>query len=220
MQNAMKSLPKTPNHKIFCDKLNDPAVTIVLATGAAGTGKTHMSVSYAVFKLLSKCIKKIIITRPTVPLEEELGHLPGKLQDKMHPYLIPMYDSLKEYMTPARLQEYLVNEEIDICAIAHIRGRTFHDSWILVDEAQNLTRNQFKTLLTRIGQNSKMVLSGDLQQSDLKENNGLQDFVDKFKQHTLEYGTLHPIDLVEFGEEDIMRSDIVKRVLHIYDSSS
>lgn len=217
LDSMITDLPKTPHHVEFCNMLKDEDVPLVFATGSAGTGKTLMSTSYALYKLINKEVKKVIITRPTVPLEEELGHLPGKLAEKMHPYLVPIYDSFKEYITVQRLNEFIKNEEVEICAIAHIRGRTFHNAWILVDEAQNLTKNQMKTLLTRIGQNSKMIVSGDLEQSDLKEKNGLEDFVERYKLYLQENGVDDPnVHLVEFDETDIMRSEIVKHVINIY----
>ena len=209
-------LPKTPNHVKFCDVLQNDSIPLVLSTGPAGVGKTLMGISIAIYKLINRDINKVVITRPTVPLQEELGFLPGNLQDKMHPYLVPIYDSFKEYITVQRLNEYINNEEIEIAAVAHIRGRTFHNSWVIVDEAQNLTTMQYRTLLTRIGQNTKMVVSGDLNQSDLKEKNGLQDFIERYKLYAQENGENSFIGMVELGDEDIMRSEIVKNVLDIY----
>ena len=211
-------LPKTANHARFCELLDDDRIPLVLATGPAGVGKTLQSISFAIYKLIKRDIGKVLITRPTVPLGEELGFLPGKLKDKMHPFLIPIYDSFKAYVTARQLNEYIENEEIEIAAIAHVRGRTFQDCWVIVDEAQNLTPMQYRTLLTRIGQNAKMVVSGDLDQSDIRGTNGHQDFVDRFETFVSGNGLgSHPdIGLVRFGDQDIMRSDLVKHVLDIY----
>ena len=209
-------LPKTCNQVKYCEMLKDDRIPLVLATGPAGSGKTLQSISSAIHKLIKGDTKKVVITRPTVAVGEELGFLPGNLQEKMHPFLIPVFDSFKEYITAQRLNEYIKNDEIEIAAIAHIRGRTFHDCWVVVDEAQNLSQMQFRTLLTRMGQNSKMVVSGDLDQSDIREKNGHQDFIERYRLSIQENGPNPHIDLVEFGNDDIMRSEIVKHVLDIY----
>jgi phosphate starvation-inducible protein PhoH and related proteins len=219
IDSAIKEVPKTPSHYKYSQLLQNKDVPLVIATGPAGTGKTLISCAHAIHELLKKRIRKIIITRPTVAVEnQELGFLPGNIDQKMMPWMIPIYDSFKEYITIQRLREYIQNEDIEICPLAYIRGRTFHNSWILVDEAQNTTVNQMKTLLTRIGKNSKMVVSGDLDQVDLREVNGLADFLERYKLYCHDKNNfVHAtIKHVEFGEDDIMRSEVVKEVLDIY----
>lgn len=216
MSAILKDLPKTYNHSLFCDMLQDDTTSLVIATGPAGVGKTFASTSYAIHKLASNKTKKVIITRPTVGLEEELGFLPGNMKDKMQPWLVPIFDSFKEYVSLQRLNEYITNEEIEICPVAFIRGRTFQNAWVLVDEAQNTTVNQMKTLLTRVGENCKMVVSGDLDQTDIKGTNGLGDFLNRYRLHSLDHEKNTSIQHIVFDEDDIMRSDLVKQVLDIY----
>jgi phosphate starvation-inducible protein PhoH and related proteins len=216
MSSVLKELPKTPNHSRFCELLQDDATSLVIATGPAGVGKTFASTSYAIHKLASNQTKRVIITRPTVGLEEELGFLPGNMKDKMQPWLVPIFDSFKEYVSIQRLNEYIANEEIEICPVAFIRGRTFKDAWVLVDEAQNTTVNQMKTLLTRVGENCKLVVSGDLDQTDIKGTNGLSDFLNRYRLHGQEHEKNSNIQHIVFDDDDIMRSELVKQVLDIY----
>jgi len=213
---CITNLPKTENQNRYSKLLNKDDVKIVIAIGPAGTGKTLMGCSYAVHNLLNKDINKIVITRPTVSMGEDLGFLPGRMEDKMHNWLMPIYDSFSEYMQYERIPEYIKNGKIEIAPLSFIRGRTFHNSWIIVDEAQNISKPQMKTLLTRIGQNSKMILTGDLEQCDIEGGNGLEDFVWRLKNTKKQ---AHTIQIVEMTKSDIMRSDIVKDVLYIYDST-
>lgn len=214
----LRALEKRPNHKMFADHLKNDNVNLVVGIGPAGSGKTLLSCAHAVNKLLQKDIAKVLITRPAVAMDESHGFLPGDLESKMMPWLIPIYDCFKEYVTIHRLKELIANEEIEICPLSFIRGRTFHNSWIIADEVQNSTCNQMKTLLTRIGNNSKMILTGDLQQCDLKVPNGLEDFLRRY--HYFKIDNIEDEDdaikIVTFDETDIMRSDIVKHVLNVY----
>lgn len=211
----INALPKTANQNKYARLLQRDDVKVVIATGKAGTGKTLMSCSYALHNLLNKNISKIVITRPTVELEEKLGYMPGTLESKMQPWIQPIHDSFSEYITQDRLKELSRNGQIEIAPLCFIRGRTFHNSWIIVDEAQNITINQMKTLLTRIGQNSKMVLCGDLDQSDVIYRNGFSDFITRISVHNLTQET-NMIQRVELTEDDVMRSEVVKLILKIY----
>lgn len=221
MDPTLYSLEKTQNHAKYAEYLRSDETPLVVGIGPAGSGKTLLACAYAMNKLLSKDISKVVITRPAVAMDENHGFLPGDLESKMMPWLIPIYDCFKQYVTMHRLKELIQNENIDICPLSYIRGRTFHNSWIIADEVQNSTINQMKTLLTRIGTNSKMILTGDLQQCDLKQENGLEDFLRRyhyFQQDSLESSSQSNdmIKIVEFNDDDIMRSDIVKHVLKIY----
>jgi phosphate starvation-inducible PhoH-like protein len=213
-------LEKTPNHISYVKHLKDDNVPMVVGIGPAGTGKTLLASAHAITRLINRDIKRVIITRPAVSMDETHGYLPGDLEKKMMPWLIPIYDCFKEYITANRLREYITNEEIEICPLSYIRGRTFHDSWVIADEVQNSTINQMKTLLTRTGHNSKLILTGDLAQCDIHGTNGLEDFLRRFtyykQDHDEESQVANNIQIVTFDEEDIMRSDIVKYVLEIY----
>jgi phosphate starvation-inducible PhoH-like protein len=217
----LSDLAKTPNQVKYAQHLTDKRVELVIGQGPAGSGKTMIACAYAVRALLNKDIKKIIITRPTVGLDESIGYLPGTLEDKLAPWLIPVFDCFKQYVPLGKLQSLLKDDTIEICPLAYIRGRTFHNSWIIADEVQNTTPNQMKTLLTRVGQNSKIVLTGDLQQCDVKQKNGLRDFIDKHNEHgkcILSAYPKDPIQMVTFEEADVMRSNIVKHILGIYNA--
>jgi phosphate starvation-inducible PhoH-like protein len=217
----LSDLAKTPNQVKYAKHLTDQRVELVIGQGPAGSGKTMIACAYAVRALLNKDIKKIIITRPTVGLDESIGYLPGTLEDKLAPWLFPVFDCFKQYVPLGKLQSLLKDDTIEICPLAYIRGRTFHNSWIIADEVQNTTPNQMKTLLTRVGQNSKIVLTGDLQQCDMKQKNGLRDFIDKHNEHgkcILSAYPKDPIQMVTFEEADVMRSNIVKHILGIYNA--
>lgn len=217
---VFKKLSMTPNHVKYNKILQDPRVVVSIAIGPAGSGKTLLPSAHAITSLLNKDIQKIIITRPTITLEETLGHLPGDINKKMHPFMVPIFDHFKEYASWQSIQNYINNETIEICPFAYIRGRTFHNSWIIADEVQNTSVNQMKSLLTRIGQNSKISMTGDLDQCDVLQpygastyENGLAHFVRKLAKHPQE---LESIKVVEFDEGDIMRSKIVKEILDVY----
>lgn len=218
LQDAIDRLNNTPRHMHYNSMLQDPSVKVTIAFGPAGVGKTLMPSTHAIHHLLQKDIKKIVITRPHVNMGDDLGFLPGGKNEKMQPWLIPIYDSFKEYISADRLKEYLRNEEIEICPFNFMRGRTFHDSWIIADEVQNTTVVQMKALMTRIGNNSKMCLTGDLQQCDLQVQNGLNDFLNKLTMYSSQQkdGQTSLIQVIQFTEEDVMRSEVVKEILEIY----
>lgn len=217
--------PMTLNQKLYCDYLTDKDVPIVIGVGKAGTGKTLLAASHAISSFYNKEVSKILITRPAVTLDEDHGFLPGKLQDKMEPYLKPLFDCFLQYYTSDTLKSLMKDELIEICPIAYIRGRTFHNSFIIADEMQNSTPSQMKTFLTRIGQNTKTAITGDLEQCDLRSLNGLQQFLEQLMLYNrIQFSkgvdeSESSIKVVEFTEEDVQRSEVVKHVLSIYSTS-
>ena len=216
-ESSLRSLEKTQNHAAYAEYLRNDNVPLVVGIGPAGSGKTLLSCAYAINKLLSKDINKVVITRPAVSIDENHGFLPGDLESKMMPWLVPIYDCFKQYVTMYRLKEMIQNEDIEICPLSYIRGRTFHNSWVIADEVQNSTINQMKTLLTRVGTNSKLILTGDLEQCDLKQENGLEDFLKRYSYYLEQSQEKdNMIKIIKFEENDIMRSNIVKHVLRIY----
>jgi len=204
--------PKTPNQKKFIEsvKAND----VVFAVGPAGTGKTYIAVALAVRALKNKEIKRIIITRPAVEAGENLGFLPGDLQEKIDPYLRPVYDALDDMIPSEKLKYYRENRVIEIAPLAYMRGRTLSNAFILLDEAQNTTPMQIKMFLTRLGQNSKLIINGDRTQVDLKPNqkSGLDDAVRILKN-------VKGIGFVELNYTDVTRHPIVKEIIKAYDKS-
>ncbi len=217
--------PLTPNQEKYCNYLDDPSVDVVIGIGKAGSGKTLLASSKAINAFYNKQISKILITRPAVYLDEEHGFLPGKLEDKMKPWLQPIFSYFLEYYSSDTLKTLVKEELIEICPLAYIRGRTFDDAFIIADEMQNTTVNQMKTFLTRIGQNTKVAITGDLEQCDLTEVNGLRQFLDqmlmynRIAQARNEEGAHEKIKVVEFTEEDVQRSEVVKKILSIYSTN-
>jgi len=207
-------LPKTENQIKYVNALNNNSSKIIIANGPAGTGKTLFACLKAINLLNKEQINKIVITRPIVPVEdEEIGFLPGNVVKKMDPWTKPIFDLFLEYYSRAEL-DFLINKNsIEICPLAFMRGRTFKHSFIIADEMQNSSPNQMKMLVTRIGQNSKMVITGDLQQSDILKDNGLKDFINKINKHN---NATDLINIIDLENEDIERSEIVKKVIEIY----
>src|SRR6056300_1540244 len=185
---------------------------MVFAIGPAGTGKTMLACHAAINGLNDDAYSKIILTRPTVSVEEDIGYLPGTLEEKMDPWTRPILDKFSEFYTQNQIQYMLKEKTIEICPLAYMRGRTFKNAYIIADEMQNSTPNQMKMLLTRIGENSKMVITGDLNQHDRKyDENGLKDIFEKLNNKTYKR-----IECITFDHEDIERSPIVKDILDIY----
>jgi phosphate starvation-inducible protein PhoH len=204
-------VPKNENQKKYNRVLysNKP---MIFATGPAGTGKTMLACYAAINGLNDDAYSKIILTRPTVSVEEDIGYLPGTLEEKMDPWTRPILDIFSEFYTQNQIQYMLKEKTIEICPLAYMRGRTFKNAYIIADEMQNSTPNQMKMLLTRIGENSKMVITGDLNQHDRKyEENGLKDIFEKLNNKTYKR-----IECITFDHEDIERSPIVKDILDIY----
>jgi phosphate starvation-inducible PhoH-like protein len=217
--------PLTVNQEKYCSYLDDTSIPIVIGIGKAGSGKTLLASSKAIDAFYNKQVSKILITRPAVNLDEEHGFLPGKLEDKMRPWLQPIFSYFMEYYSSDTLKTLVKEELIEICPLAYIRGRTFDDAFIIADEMQNTTPNQMKTFLTRIGQNTKVAITGDLEQCDLTELNGLRQFLDQMVIYNRistarhQQGAEEKIKVIEFTDEDVQRSEIVKTVLSIYSTN-
>lgn len=200
---------KTPNQQKLVQSVKDN--DLVFALGPAGTGKTFVSVALAVRALKNKQVKKIIITRPAVEAGENLGFLPGDLKEKIDPYLRPIYDALNDMVPHEKLQFYMEREIIEIAPLAYMRGRTLHNAFILLDEAQNTTPMQMKMFLTRMGPDSKMIVTGDSTQIDLPHNqkSGLNEAIRIL-------GPLKGIGFVELSEKDVVRHRLVRDIIEAY----
>jgi phosphate starvation-inducible PhoH-like protein len=201
--------------------IRDPDNGIIVGVGPAGTGKTFVPCAVAAELFLTKKIRKILITRPAVNADESHGFLPGDIESKMMPYMRPIYDCLVQSgVTTAEIRAHLKNEVIEICPLSYTRGRTFSDCFVIADETQNTTPNQMKMLLTRIGSNCKMVLTGDPSQSDISpcqhKKNGLVDLLDRIVERDAAGGRASCIEVVEFGDADVVRSRVVQEVLQLY----
>ena len=205
---------------LYKSSLQNYKIPIVVCSGPAGTGKTMVACHEAIDSLKSKKINKIIITRPTITVEENIGFLPGTLEDKLYPFMIPIYDYFSEYFTKEQINTLISNGRLEIAPLAFMRGRTFSDTFIIADEMQNSSKNQFKMLLTRLGDNSKLVITGDLLQNDLGPNNGLKDFIDildkKYKTNLDK--NKHGFEHIKFENSGIKRNPIIKTILELYDS--
>lgn len=205
-------IPRNLSQETYLELLKNPRKYIVFAIGPAGTGKTLLGVQMAIKSLQERAVEKIVITRPAVSVDEEHGFLPGTLNEKMAPWTRPIFDVFEEYYTPQEVARMMDDGILEISPLAYMRGRTFKNSFIIADEMQNATPSQMKMLLTRLGENSKMAVTGDLQQADRPSANGLLDFIGKYKsinQH-------RAVDLVEFSVRDIERHEAVKEVLRLY----
>jgi phosphate starvation-inducible PhoH-like protein len=202
--------PKTVNQRRYLEAIerND----LVLGVGPAGTGKTYLAVAMAVSALLSKRVSRIILTRPAVEAGERLGFLPGTLQEKVDPYLRPLYDALFDMMESDKVDKLLERNTIEVAPIAFMRGRTLNDSFIILDEAQNSTTEQMKMVLTRTGFNSKMVVNGDITQIDLPpgKRSGLIDALEVLRG-------VEGISFVQFDERDVVRHTLVQRIVKAYE---
>ena len=206
-------IPKSLNQEKYIDLLENPQRLIVFATGPAGTGKTMIAVLAALKAFRAGECSKIIITRPAVGVDDEQhGFLPGTLNQKMEPWTRPIFDIIEEFYRPQEVTRLLEEKYIEIAPLAYMRGRTFKNAWIIADEMQNATPNQMKMLLTRLGENSKMVVTGDTQQADRRANdNGLLDFQRLMATFDSQY-----IDGVEFAVKDVRRHPAVAEVLRLY----
>jgi phosphate starvation-inducible PhoH-like protein len=213
--------PKSKNQQNYVNSLNDYTSKIIITHGPAGTGKTLFACIKAIELFKSGEINKIVVTRPIVPVEEEeIGFLPGNIMKKMDPWTKPIFDLFSEHYSKSELDNLIYKNSIEICPLAFMRGRTFKNAFIIADEMQNSSPNQMKMLTTRIGTNSKMVITGDLQQTDILKENGLCDFIDKINCYNRYNKNSNLINIVELTNEDIERSEIVKNVINIYDYSN
>ena len=203
-----KNGPQRDYYNLLCQRTKK----IVVATGPAGTGKTLFATEMGVKNFLTNHVEKIIFTRPSVTVDEDLGYLPGTLEEKMAPWVRPIYDILYTFISPKDVSSLIEDKTIEISPLGFMRGRTFKKCWIIADEMQNSTVSQMKMLLTRLGENTRLIITGDLDQPDRHgELNGLDDFLDKFKGKRSS-----SITSVEFSNDDIQREEVVKEVLEIY----
>lgn len=201
---------RTPNQQLLVEAYskND----LVFALGPAGTGKTYIAIALAVRALKNKEVRKIILSRPAVEAGEKLGFLPGDMKDKIDPYLQPLYDALEDMVPAAKLKEYMESKAIQIAPLAFMRGRTLNDAIVVLDEAQNTTTHQIKMFLTRLGMNSKMIITGDATQIDLPRTttSGLMQALRVLKG-------VSGVGKVEFGKKDIVRHALVQRIVEAYE---
>jgi phosphate starvation-inducible PhoH-like protein len=200
---------KTNGQKKYLDAVNNHDITF--AIGPAGTGKTYQAVACAVAALKDKLVNKIVITRPAVEAGESLGFLPGDLKEKIDPYLTPLYDALNDMIEREKLKVLLDNRIIEIAPLAYMRGRTLHNAFIILDEAQNATTIQMKMFLTRLGVTSKAIITGDLTQIDLPRKNlsGLIEAINILKN-------IDGIGYMEFDSSDVVRHSLVKNIIKAY----
>ena len=207
-------LPKTPNQETYIHALLDDGIDIVVGTGPAGTGKTYLATLAAIQALRHRYCDRIILTRPAVTVDDEKhGFLPGDLNAKMEPWTKPLIDVFREFYHVKEIENMLAEQIIEISPLAYMRGRTFKNAWVILDEAQNATPSQFKMLLTRIGDNSKIVITGDIEQSDRKKvDNGLIDL-----QYRLEKYPIGNLELCKFGVQDVQRHPIIEHILKLYE---
>lgn len=215
------ALPLTPvghGQRAYAIHLRDLKVAMVVAAGAAGSGKTLLAVDAAVDHLEASAVRRIVLARPAVTAGEELGFLPGTVEDKLRPWMVPLYDALEKRYSPGKVRAMMENGKLEICPVAYMRGRTFEDSFVVVDEVQNATEVQFRMIVTRLGAGSKLVLTGDPSQIDLRigVRSGLVDFLERHSRRTMV-----PVDskirVVHLESGDCMRHPVVREMLNMYD---
>lgn len=204
--------PKNLSQERYSALLKNKHKKIVVANGPAGTGKTLFATEYGIKYYLTNVYEKLIFTRPSVSVDEDLGYLPGTLEEKMAPWIRPIYDILYKFLTPKEVSQMMEDKLIEIAPLGYMRGRTFQNAWIVADEMQNSSIAQMKMLLTRLGENSRLIVTGDLEQHDKQsELNGLEDFLRRFDGKRSD-----SISSFEFEREDIQREPVVKEILDIY----
>jgi len=201
-------VPKTENQKALIEALKTSSQVFIL--GPAGTGKTYVTATYASDLYTLKEIDKIVITRPHVAVGKELGFLKGDLHEKTMPWALPVLDVLEKHLGKGAVETGIKNGNIEMAPLALMRGRSFDNAFIIVDETQNITTHELKMLLTRVGEGTTIVLNGDVQQSDLKEADGLSKVIHLAKKHML------PVPIIEFGLDDIIRSDICAQWVKVF----
>ena len=205
-------IPNTPGQIRYVEVLKKHAKPVVIAMGPAGSGKTLFACQEAVERLSRKHVDRIVLTRPLVSADEELGYLPGSMEQKMDPWTRPMFDILHGYYSSSKVKQMVKNQIIEISPLAYMRGRTFDDCFVIADEMQNSTANQMKMLLTRVGEGTKLVVTGDIDQCDIKYGlGGLSDLVPRLEGKELEY-----LEHVVLEKQDVQRHPVVKEILDIY----
>ena len=208
--------PKTINQQNYLKAIENENTKLVIVNGPAGTGKTLFACISAIELLKNNNVNKIILTRPLVSVEEEIGFLPGNINQKMDPWTKPILDIFSEYYKAPEIENMIYNNILEIIPLGLMRGRTFKNSYIIADEMQNSTPNQMKMITTRIGDNSKMIITGDLNQSDLQEKNGLYDLINKYEVYNNNNELDELIQFIKLENTDIERSQIVKTIMNIY----
>ena len=211
-QKVVKIIPRNRSQEQYMLTLANPKKDVVFGIGPAGTGKTLIAVLTAIKFFKEGIVDKIIVTRPAVSVDEDLGFLPGTLEQKMAPWTRPIFDVLREYFDAKQIEGMIAEGIIEIAPLAFMRGRTFKKAYIIADEMQNSTANQMKMLLTRLGEGSKMAVTGDLNQADRMSDNGLIDFINQLTR----FGNSTHLDYVTFDHQDIERHNAVREVLEVY----
>lgn len=203
-------LPKNIAQEAYIDALENPRVDIVFATGPAGTGKSYIATLFAIKQLKDNVIQKIVITRPNIALDDkDIGFLPGDIYAKMAPWTRPILEIFEEYFSVKEIQAMIEENVIELLPMAFVRGRTLKNSVIIVDEGQNTTPNSMVSVLTRIGEGSKIVVTGDVDQSDRGQKNGLTDFIQRYESNDR-------IKLIQFTKQDVERHPVISTVLKWY----
>jgi phosphate starvation-inducible PhoH-like protein len=205
-------IPKNFNQEIYLKKLDQENNHILFAIGPAGTGKTMIAVQWAINEFKEGLCDKIVITRPAVSVDEQHGFLPGDLNEKMAPWTRPIFDVFSDNFCQAEIERQIREGIVEVAPLAYMRGRTFKNSVIIADEMQNATPSQMKMLLTRLGEGSKMVVTGDLQQADRPSNNGLLQFLELYNN----FNNHQYVDICRFSRQDVERHEAVKEILEIY----
>ena len=211
--NPVRLKPIGENQVKYCGLLEDKEVAILAGVGPAGCGKTAFACHAAVKALSTGEVERIVLTRPLVAVDEELGFLPGSMEQKMDPWIRPMMDIMTEFYTNGEIRRMMDEGTIEIAPLAYMRGRTFRKAFLIADEMQNSSPNQMLMMLTRVGEGSRLVITGDLLQSDRTEENGLADFYRRAKNcddPTIQY--------VNFGIDDVQRSPVVASILRLYEN--
>ena len=201
-------VPKTNTQGDLISALTSSNQVFIL--GPAGTGKTYVTATFAADLYITKEIDKIVITRPHITVGKDMGYLPGTLEEKTYPWALPVLDVLIKHLGKGAVETGIKNGNIEMAPLALMRGRSFDNSFIIVDETQNITTHELKMLLTRVGEGSRIVLNGDVQQSDLPHGDGLSKVIHLSKKHML------PVPVVEFGVDDIIRSDICAQWVKVF----
>lgn len=213
-------IPKTENQKKYVEYLNDKQTDMIVCVGPAGTGKTLFACLHGINLMKAGLIHKIILTRPVVSVDEDIGFLPGNLVKKMDPWTRPIMDIFSESYSKAEIDNMIFNNVIEISPLAYMRGRTFKNAFVIADEMQNSSPNQMLMLATRIGVNSKVVVTGDMKQSDKMENNGLAEFIQKYETYQKNSeNESNLIKYIQLSSADIERSRLVEHVINMYDFS-